>query len=55
MHARSLIYIALFRLRKKKASQAMGLAMARRARLAEFCTFFVDKIVRKARHAILSP
>ena len=33
----------------------MDLAVDKCAGRAEFCTFFVDKIVRKASHAILSP
>lgn len=44
----------IFLLRKKKASQATGLAVDKCGAVAHFCTFFVDKIVRKARHAILS-
>jgi len=43
-----------FMLRKNQASLAIRLAVDKRGRLAEFCTFFVDKIVRKAMYAILS-
>ena len=42
-------------LRKNQASLAIGPAVDTRGGVAEFCTFFVDKIVRKAMHAILSP
>ncbi len=41
-------------LRKIQASHTMGLPVDKSGAAPEFCTFFVDKIVRKARHAILS-
>ena len=41
-------------LRKIQASHAMGLPLDKSAAAPEFCTFFVDKIVRKAMHGILS-
>ena len=47
--------MAIFILRKNKASCAMALAVDKPGCAAKFCTFFVDKIVRKARHAMLSP
>ncbi|WP_156894922.1 hypothetical protein [Janthinobacterium sp. 1_2014MBL_MicDiv] len=44
----------IFILRKNKASLAIGLAVDNPDGAPEFCTFFVDKIVRKAMHGILS-
>ena len=46
--------MVIFRLRKIQASHAMAAPVDKWGATAEFCTFFVDKIVRKARHAILS-
>ena len=41
-------------LRKIQASHAMDLPLDKSHAVCEFCTFFVDKIVRKAMHGILS-
>ena len=49
-----LIYMVIFMLRKIQASHAMAVSVDNAGAAPEFCTFFVDKIVRKARHAILS-
>jgi hypothetical protein len=46
--------MAIFLLHKIQASHAMGAPARKSGASAEFCTFFVDKIVRKARHGILS-
>ena len=44
----------IFMLRKIQASHTMGMSVENSGAAPEFCTFFVDKIVRKAMHAILS-
>lgn len=41
-------------LRKIQASRAMGMSVDNLHAKSEFCTFFVDKIVRKAMHGRLS-
>jgi hypothetical protein len=46
--------MAIFKLRKIQASHAVGLSVDKYGTAPEFCTFFVDKIVRKAMHGILS-
>ena len=46
--------MAIFMLRKIQASHAMGIPVDKSGAVREFCTFFVDKIVRKVRHGILS-
>ncbi|WP_219117508.1 hypothetical protein [Janthinobacterium sp. UMAB-56] len=46
--------MTIFILRKIQASHAMELPVDKSGAEAEFCTFFVDKIVRKAMHGILS-
>ena len=46
--------MVIFMLRKIQASHAMGIPVDKSAAAREFCTFFVDKIVHKARHGILS-
>jgi hypothetical protein len=46
--------MAIFMLRKIQASDAMALPVDKSGAAPEFCTFFVDKIVRKAMHGILS-
>jgi hypothetical protein len=46
--------MAIFLLRKIQASHAMATPLEKSGAAAEFYTFFVDKIVRKARHGILS-
>jgi len=55
LNAILLIYIGIFLLRKIQASHAIGHPVDKQHGPAEFCTFFVDKIVRKAMHAILNP
>ena len=54
MNAIPLICMVIFMLRKIQASHALGVSVDNSSAAPEFCTFFVDKIVRKARHAILS-
>ena len=54
LYSMLLIYMDIFMLRKIQASHAMGISVDNSGAAPEFCTFFVDKIVRKARHAILS-
>ena len=49
-----MIYMAIFILRKIQASHAMDAPVDKWGATAEFCTFFVDKIVRKAMHGIVS-
>lgn len=46
--------MAIFMLRKIQASHAMGIPVDKSAAVREFYTFFVDKIVRKTMHGILS-
>ena len=46
--------MAIFMLRKMQASHAMDVTVDKSGTAPEFCTFFVDKIVRKAMHGILS-
>lgn len=46
--------MAIFILRKIQASHAVDVAVDKSGAAREFCTFFVDKIVRKAMHGILS-
>ena len=46
--------MAIFILRKIQASHAMGAPVDKWGAAPEFYTFFVDKIVRKAMHGILS-
>lgn len=46
--------MAIFMLRKIQASHAIDLPVDKSRAATEFCTFFVDKIVRKAMHGILS-
>jgi hypothetical protein len=47
--------MVIFMLRKIQASHAMAVPVDKSGAAPEFCTFFVDKIVCKARHAILNP
>lgn len=54
MDAIPLIYMVIFMLRKIQASHAMAVSVDNAGAAPEFCTFFVDKIVRKAMHGILS-
>ena len=54
MDAIPLIYMVIFMLRKIQASHALGVSVDNSSAAPEFCTFFVDKIVRKAMHGILS-
>ncbi|WP_180977354.1 hypothetical protein [Janthinobacterium sp. ROICE36] len=46
--------MTIFMLRNIQASLAMAVSVDNSRAGAEFCTFFVDKIVRKAMHGILS-
>ena len=46
--------MAIFLLRKIQASHAIDVSVDKSGAAPEFCTFFVDKIVCKARHGILS-
>ena len=46
--------MVIFMLRKIQASHAMAVSVDNSRAGTKFCTFFVDKIVRKARHGILS-
>ena len=46
--------MGILMLRKIQASHAMGLPVDKSGAAPEFCTFFVDNIVRKAMHGILS-
>lgn len=54
LYSMLLIYMDIFMLRKIQASHAMAVSVDHSGAAPEFCTFFVDKIVRKAMHAILS-
>ena len=40
---------------KKRAAVSTAAAAGKTGDMRKFCTFFVDKIVRKAMHGILSP
>ena len=54
LYSMLLIYMDIFMLRKIQASHATGAPVDKSGAAREFCTFFVDKIVRKAMHGILS-